>query len=132
MLCHSYNWHQRRAQKVTKCLCYRKKVFREEPICRIIGDKLHNNLQSLKDAIAGSNIARIANAVPVTLYSKITMWLLILLFSIVRNVISVSSVKSQVTSILDCSLRVFSKCHHPDQMSHHPDQMSHRSQKSLE
>ena len=36
---------------------------------------------------------------------------LILLFSIVRNEISVSSVKSQVTSLLDCSLRVFSECH---------------------
>ena len=37
--------------------------------------------------------------------------MLILLFSIVRNVISVSSVKSQVTSVLDWSLRVVSKCH---------------------
>ena len=37
------------------------------------------------------NIARIANAVPVALYSKVTMKLLILLFAIVRNVISVSS-----------------------------------------
>ena len=43
------------------------------------------------------NIARIANAVTITLYSKVTMYLVILLFSIVRNVISVSSVKSQVT-----------------------------------
>ena len=33
------------------------------------------------------NIARIANAVPVTLYSKVTKQLLILLFSIVSNVI---------------------------------------------
>ena len=43
------------------------------------------------------NIARIANAVTITLYSKVTMQLFILLFSIVKNVISVSSVKSQVT-----------------------------------
>ena len=43
------------------------------------------------------NITRIANAVTITLYSKVTMQLLILLFSIVKNVISVSSVKSQVT-----------------------------------
>ena len=43
------------------------------------------------------NIARLANAVPVTLCSKVTKQLLILLFSIVSNVISVSSVKSQVT-----------------------------------
>ena len=39
-------------------------------------------------------IARIANAVPVALYSKVTMLMLIF-----RNVISVSSVKSQVTSL---------------------------------
>ena len=45
----------------------------------------------------GLNIARIANAVTITLYSKVTMQLFILLFSIVKNVISVSSVKSQVT-----------------------------------
>ena len=44
------------------------------------------------------NIARIVNAVPITLYSRVTMQL-ILLFSIVRNVSSVSSVKSQVTSL---------------------------------
>ena len=31
--------------------------------------------------------------------------------NIVRHVISVSSLKSQVTSLLDCSLRVLSKCH---------------------
>ena len=54
--------------------------------------------------------------------------MLILLFPIVRNVISVSSVKSQVTSLEDCSLSVFSKClclfvgqvmspNHSDQMS---------------
>ena len=43
------------------------------------------------------NIARMANAVTITLYSKVTMQLFILLFSIVKNVISVSSVKSQVT-----------------------------------
>ena len=43
------------------------------------------------------NIARTANAVPVTLYSKVTKQLLIMLFSIVSNVISVSSVKFQVT-----------------------------------
>ena len=43
------------------------------------------------------NIARIANAVTITLYSKVTMYLFILLFSIVKTVISVSSVKSQVT-----------------------------------
>ena len=36
--------------------------------------------------------------------------MLILLFSIVRNEISVTSVKFQVTGLLDCSLRVFSKC----------------------
>ena len=53
------------------------------------------------------NIARIANAVPVTLYSRVTMQLLILFFSIVRNVFSVASVNSQVTSLLDCSLRRF-------------------------
>ena len=45
------------------------------------------------------NIARIANAVTITLYSKVTMLLSILLFSIVRNVISVSSVMSQVTKL---------------------------------
>ena len=33
------------------------------------------------------------------------------MFSIVRNVISVSSVKSQVRSLLSHSLRVFSECH---------------------
>ena len=38
------------------------------------------------------NIARIANAVPVTLYSRVTMNVLRLLFSIVRNVNSVSQV----------------------------------------
>ena len=38
------------------------------------------------------NIARIANAVPVSLYSRVTMWML---SSIGRNIITVSSVKSQ-------------------------------------
>ena len=45
------------------------------------------------------NIARIANAVTITLYSRVTMQMLILLFSIVRNEISVSSIKYQVTSL---------------------------------
>ena len=71
--------------------------------------------------------------------------MLILLFSIVRNVISVSSVKSQVTHI--CSLRVFSKClcqclclchciclcqfvFGHVMSSHHSEQMSQRSQVS--
>ena len=63
-----------------------------------------------------------------------------LLFPIVRNVISVSSVKSQVTSIEDCPLRVFFKClclclclclfvGHV-MAAHHLDQMSQRSQVS--
>ena len=70
--------------------------------------------------------------------------MLILLFSIVRNEISVSSVKSQITSLLDCSLRVFSKClclchciclGHclfvgQVMAAHHSDQMSQRSQVS--
>ena len=45
------------------------------------------------------NIARIANGVPVTLYSRVTIKMLIFLFSIVRKVISVSNFKSQVTSV---------------------------------
>ena len=46
------------------------------------------------------NIARIANAVPVTLYSRvtITMYMLILLFSIVRHVISAVSQVSSIRS----------------------------------
>lgn len=79
----------------------------------------------------------------------VTMWMLILLFSIVRNVISVSSVKSQLTSLIalkGCSLNVmvivivnfgqhsfyfslslyFFWSGHVS--SHHSDQMSERSQ----
>mgnify|MGYP006863872797 CR=1 FL=1 len=63
-----------------------------------------------------------------------------LLYPIVRKVISVSSVKSQVTSIEDCPLRVFFKClclclylcffvGHV-MAAHHLDQMSQRSQVS--
>ena len=42
------------------------------------------------------NIPRIANTVPVTLYSRVTIQILILLFLNVRKVISVSGVKSHI------------------------------------
>ena len=84
------------------------------------------------------NIARIANAVTITLYSRVTMSFLILLFPIVRNVSSVSSVKFQVTSLEDGSFRVFSKCLClclclclcQVMSPHHSDQMSQRSKVS--
>ena len=70
---------------------------------KLVGKKFSKHKNSYICAFLIQNIARIANAVPVTLHSRVTMYLLILLFSIVRNVISVSSVKSQVISFLDCS-----------------------------
>ena len=108
--------------------------------------KLWKNWEIWKKWESWGNIARIANAVTITLYSRVTMQMLILLFSIVRNEISVSSVKSQVTS-LQGSLRVFSKCichclclclciclwlcdFGHVLSSHHPEQMSQRSQVS--
>ena len=90
-----------------------RKVFRKEPICRIIGNKLHNNLQILKECSPRHSLFKDDNVI------------VILLFSIVRNVISVSSQvsghKSQgllfggvivivhviVTSLSECSVVVF-------------------------
>ena len=70
------------------------------------------------------DIVRIGNAVPVTLYAKVTKELLILFLSIFNNVISVSSVKCQVTRFsknlkifkllkFSKNLKIFIKnCHH--------------------
>ena len=75
--------HPARLDKQTNRQTNVHPIMLDKPtIC--IRTKNENREQSLK-----KNIARIGNAVPVTLYSRVTMEMLILLFSIVRCVISV-------------------------------------------
>ena len=67
-----------------------------------------NHLSTIRDAQL--NIARIANAVPChSLFKGHKVNVNIVVLNCL-NEISTSSVKSQVTSLWDCSLRAFSKC----------------------